>query len=60
MQKVDDLNLFNKDSTWISGYDWMKKDQKNFPTKSIYRIKLEIEDQSALPKENALKYHYQD
>ena len=36
MQKVDDLNLFNKDSTWINGYDSMKKDQKNFQTESIY------------------------
>ena len=60
MQKVDDLNLFNKDSTWINGYDSMKKDQKNFPTESIYWIRLEIEDQSTLQKENALKYHYQD
>ena len=55
MLRIDDLNLVNKDSTWINGYDWMKKDQKDFPTKSIHQIRLENEDLSALQKENMLK-----
>ena len=34
-RRVDDLNLVDKDSTWINCYDWMRKDQKCFPGKSI-------------------------
>ena len=30
---VNGLNFVNKDSTWISGYDWMKNNQKDFSTK---------------------------
>ena len=58
--RVNDLNLVDKDSTWINGYDWMKKDQKDFPTKSIHQIRPQNEDLSALQKENILKYHNQD
>ena len=43
--RVNDLNLVNKDSTWINGYDLIKKDQKVFPAKSI-QIRLENEDLS--------------
>ena len=32
-RRVNDLNFVNKDSTWISGYDWMKNNQKDFSTK---------------------------
>ena len=39
-RRVDDRNLVNKDSTWISGYDWIKKDQKDFPTKPVHQIRL--------------------
>ena len=35
MQRVDYVNLIDKDRTWINVYDQMKKDQKNFPAKSI-------------------------
>lgn len=35
MQRVYDLNLIDKDGTWINGYDQMKKDQTDFPTKSV-------------------------
>ena len=59
-QRVNDLNLVDKDSAWINGYDWMKKDQKDFPTKLIHQIRPENEDLSALQKENILKYHNQD
>ena len=38
----------------------MKKDQKDFPAKSIHQIRLENEDLSALQKEYILKYHNQD
>ena len=38
-RKVDDLNLVDKDSTWINCYDWMRKYQKYFPGKSIKTIK---------------------
>lgn len=44
------LNLVNKDSTWINGYDWMKKDHKDFPTISIHQVRLENEDLSALKR----------
>ena len=58
--RVNDPNLVNKDSTWINGYEWMKKDQKYFLTKSIHQIRLENEDLSALQKENILNYHNQN
>lgn len=35
MQRVDGLCLVDNDSSWINCYDWMKKDQKYFQTKSI-------------------------
>ena len=52
---VNGLNFVNKDSTWISGYDWMKNNQKDFSTKYVHEIRLENEDLSALQKENILK-----
>lgn len=35
MQRVDGLCLVDNDSSWINCYDWMKKDQKYFQTKSV-------------------------
>ena len=58
-RRVNDLNLVNKDSTWINCYDWMKEDQKYFATKLIHQIGLENESLLALQKENILKYHNQ-
>ena len=52
--------MISKDSARINSYDWMKKNQKNFSTKSIHQIRLENEDLLAFQKENILKYHNQD
>ena len=38
-------------------YDWMKKDQKDFTTKPIHEMRLDL---SALQNEYILKYHNQD
>ena len=34
-QRVNDFNLVNKDSTWINGYDRMKKDHIFQPNQFI-------------------------
>ena len=30
----------SQDSQWINGYEWMKLDQNDFPTKTVNEIKL--------------------
>ena len=56
-RRVNDINLVDPDSTWINGYDWMKVDVINFPTKSFEEISLGKEELMSLQTENLLKYN---
>ena len=38
-RRVDDLNLVDNNSSQINYYDWMRKDQKYFPSKPIQTTK---------------------
>ena len=43
-QRVSDLNVVGKDSVWVNGFDWMKRDKACFPAKTIDEIKLNSEE----------------
>ena len=53
---VDDLRLVDQNSTWISSFAWMRKDDKEFPIKSLDQIRLNREELAALQIHNVLKY----
>ena len=55
-QHVNNLELVNQDSTWINGFNWMKKGPRCFPTKTIEEIRLNKEEIVAIQKENLLTY----
>ena len=55
-RRIDKLELINQESIWINGFDWMKRDESCFPTKSMKDIKLSNEEVTTLQKENVLKY----
>ena len=55
-RRIDKLELVNQESIWINGFDWMKRDENCFPTKSMKDIKLSNEEVTTLQKENVLKY----
>ena len=56
-RRVDDLRLVDQNSTWINGFDWMRKDNKEFPIKSLDQIRLSREDLAAIQVENVLKHN---
>ena len=45
------LEDVNQDSTWINGFDWMKKDKSMFPVKSVEDIKLDQTQMQEFKKE---------
>ena len=53
---IGKLELVNQESIWINGFDWIKRDESCFPTKSMKDIKLSNEEVTTLQKENVLKY----
>ena len=54
-RRVDELRLADQNSTWINGFDWMRKDNKEFPIKSLDQIRLSKEELAAIQIENVLK-----
>ena len=56
-RRVEDLSLFDQYSTWINGFDWMRKDNKEFPIKSLDQIKLSRDELAAAQAENVLKHN---
>ena len=56
-RRVDDLRLVDQNSTWINGFDWMRKDNKEFPIKSLDQIRLSREELAAIQVENVFKYN---
>ena len=54
-RRVDDLRVGDQNSTWINGFDWMRKDNKEFPMKLLHKIKLSREIEIQI--ENMLKYN---
>ena len=44
---VDDLRLFDQNVTWINGFDWMRKDNKEFLIKSLDQIRFNREEITA-------------
>ena len=48
------LEDVNQNSTWIQGFDWMKKDPSEFPMISIKELKLSSEEMTEACKETAL------
>ena len=54
-RRVDDLRLVDQNSTWINAFDWMRKDNKEFPKKSLDRIRLSREELAAIQIKNVLK-----
>ena len=55
-RRVDDPRLGDQSSTWISGFDWMRKDNKEFPIKSLDQVRLSREELAAIQVENVLKH----
>ena len=45
------LKDVDQSSTWINGFDWMKKDKSMFPVKSVDEIKLDQIQMQAFRKE---------
>ena len=56
-RRVDDLRLIDQNSTWINGFDWMRKDNKEFPIKSLDQIRLSREELAAIQIDNVLKHN---
>ena len=56
-RRVNDLRLVDQNSTWINGFDWIRKDDKEFPIKSLDQIRLSREELVAIQTENLLKYN---
>ena len=56
-RRVNDLRLVDQNSTWINGFNWMRKDDKEFPIKSLDQIRLSREERAAIQIENVLKYN---
>ena len=56
-RRVDDLRLVDQNSTWINGFDWMRKDNKEFPIKSLDQIRLSREELAATQIENVLEHN---
>ena len=50
------LKQVSQGSLWQNGFEWMKLDASEFPTKSVEDIKLDNEEVQAVKKESLLKY----
>ena len=57
-RRVDDLRLLDQNSTWINCFDWMRKDNREFPIKLLDQIGLSREELVAIQTENVLKYNF--
>ena len=57
-RRVDDLRLLDQNSTWINCFDWMRKDNREFPIKLLDQIGLSREELVAMQIENVLKYNF--
>ena len=47
-RQVDDLRLVDQNSTWVNGFDWMRKDNKEFLIKSFGQIRFSREELAEL------------
>ena len=56
-RRVDDLRLLDQNSTWINCFDWMRKDNREFPIKFLDQIGFSREELAAIQIENVLKYN---
>ena len=56
-RRVDDLKLVDQNSIRINDFDWMRKDSKEFPIKSLDQIRLRREELAAMQVENVLKHN---
>ena len=45
-RKSASIQDVNAQSTWLNGYNWMRKDQSEFPIKSASQLKLSELDMS--------------
>ena len=57
-RRVDDLRLLDQNSTWINCFDWMRKDNREFPIKLLDQIGLSREELVAIQLKNVLKYNF--
>ena len=55
-RRVEDIKLVDQNSTWINGFEWMKKNKIHFPTKTITEITLSNKEISEVQNENLAKY----
>ena len=53
-RRVDDLRLFHQNLSLISGFDWMRKGNKEFPMKSLDQIRLSREELAAIQIQSVL------
>ena len=51
------IQSVNQESTWINGFDWMRKDKSEFPTKSAGQLKLNSIEMSEVRKETHMLIH---
>ena len=57
-RRVDDLRLLDQNSTWINCFDWMRKNNREFPIKLLDQIGLSREELVAIQIQNVLKYNF--
>ena len=56
-RRDDGLRLVDEHLTWINSFDRMRRDNKEFPTKSLDQIKLSREELAVTQVENVLKHN---
>ena len=54
-RKSASIQDVNAQSTWLNGYNWMRKDQSEFPIKSASQLKLSELDMSEVHKESYIQ-----
>ena len=58
--RVDNLRLGDQNSKQINGFDWMRKENKEFQIKSLDQIRLTREELAELQIQKVLKHYLDD
>ena len=58
LRRVGDLRLVDQISTWINGFNWMRKNYKEFPIKLLDQIRLSRGELTVIQVGNVLKYKF--
>ena len=58
LRRVGYLRLVDQISTWINGFNWMRKNYKEFPIKLLDQIRLSRGELTVIQVGNVLKYKF--